>query len=73
MRKKKARRKKHAGRNKHHLRPRSRGGTSVKSNLLLIRTDVHRNLHLVFGNRTLEEIIELLIRVKRAKDYQKAA
>ena len=57
-------------RNRHHLRPRSRGGKNYRSNLLLIDGNIHRNLHRVFGNRTLEEIIALLIRVKRAKERQ---
>lgn len=58
-------------RNLHHLIPRSRGGGNHRSNILLIDVNVHRELHRVFGNRTLEETIRLLQRVKRAKDAQR--
>jgi len=57
-------------RNRHHLVPKSRGGSMSKRNLFYIDGDVHRRWHMVFGNRTLEEIIALLIRVQRAKENQ---
>ncbi len=57
--------------NKHHLVPRSRGGGSHYSNLLIMDIERHKALHFLFGTLTLEEIIELLIRVKRIKDSQK--
>ncbi len=57
-------------RNKHHLVPKSRGGHKTPRNMLLIDGHVHFQLHKVFGNRTLEEIIALLIRVQRAKRHQ---
>ena len=53
--------------NKHHLRPKSRGGKKVTSNLLTIDIDKHRYWHAVFGNRTLEEIINVLQKLKRLK------
>ena len=57
-------------RNRHHLVPRSRNGGGGRRNLLLLDVQIHNNLHRVFGNRTLDEIIALLIRVKRAKEHQ---
>lgn len=58
-------------RNKHHLTPKSRGGTRHYRNMLLIDGHTHRKWHIVFGNRTLEEVIALLIRVQRAKRHQR--
>jgi hypothetical protein len=57
-------------RDKHHLRPKSRGGSRHRSNLLLIEREKHVRWHYVFNRMTLEEVIELLLRVKRAKDAQ---
>ena len=57
--------------NKHHLKPKSRGGQSLESNLLWIDIERHRAWHAVFGNMTLDEIIALLKRVRRAKEHQK--
>jgi hypothetical protein len=56
------------GQSRHHLRPRSRGGTDRPSNILMIGIERHQYWHQVFGNRTLDEIIALLTRVKRIKD-----
>ena len=61
------------GRNKHHLTPRSRGGSDQDWNLLLIKIERHNELHRIFGNMTLEEIIQLLTRLARMKQRQKAA
>ena len=57
-------------RDKHHLHPRSRGGSMSKRNLLYIDRDIHSEWHRVFANRTLDEVIALLQRVKRAKENQ---
>ena len=56
-------------RNKHHLKPRSVGGTSEKYNLLLIEEERHKMWHKLFGNLTLNEVIELLMRMRKAKGY----
>jgi hypothetical protein len=56
--------------NKHHLRPRSRGGSSVESNLLTINEDKHCLLHKIFGNLTWNEIIILMIRIAKEKHYE---
>lgn len=63
--------KKRAGFNdKHHLKPREQGGQSIQSNLLTIDVYRHDAIHLIFGNKSLDEIIALLQRVKRAKQSQ---
>ena len=54
-------------RNRHHLRPKSRGGDARFSNMLLMDMKRHAMWHILFGNLTLDEVIELLIRVRRAK------
>ena len=58
------------GRNRHHLTARSRGGTNDPSNLLLLTIERHVLLHKLFGNRTLDEIISVLTRLKRWKEMQ---
>ena len=45
---------------RHHVVPTSRGGTSDNSNIIMKTTREHRAYHVLFGNRTPEEIIELL-------------
>lgn len=57
-------------RNRHHLHPRSRGGGALESNLLLMDMRRHNMWHQLFDNLTLDEVIELLIRVRRAKKNQ---
>ena len=64
--------KKRKWRNLHHLTPRSRNGNHTRANLLLIDEERHVEWHRVFGNRTLGEVINLLIRVERAKAKQVA-
>jgi len=53
--------------NHHHLTPRSRGGSSLNSNLLTIDMERHNAWHFLFGNKTLQEIIDLLERLKQIK------
>jgi len=55
----------------HHLQPRSRRGQSIGSNLLKLDGYKHSAWHLLFGNLTLHEIIELLQRLERIKNSQK--
>jgi hypothetical protein len=52
-------------RNRHHLVPKRRGGSKHKSNMLLIDVIIHRYWHKLFGLRTLEEVIALLIGGRR--------
>lgn len=68
-RKKRRRNKK---KNSHHLTPVSVGGDNDRSNLLLLNVGRHRALHSAFRKRngkerTLEDIIRLLVRVHRIK------
>jgi len=45
----------------HHInKPCSRGGETISSNLILMDAYRHDAWHLVFGNQTLREIIDLL-------------
>lgn len=53
--------------NKHHLTPKSRGGKNTQENLLLVDIEKHIYWHKIFKNLTLEEVIELLIRLQRLK------
>lgn len=57
-------------RNRHHLIPRSRGGSMSLNNLLYIDIERHRAWHDIFGNATAEEVLNLLERVVRAKKNQ---
>lgn len=65
--------KRYTDRNRHHLIPRSPGGDNALSNLLLIRIDRHVYWHKIFGTATLEEVLELLTRMKRMKERQRYA
>jgi len=55
------------GDTQHHLTPKSRGGGKSPSNLLRLDIQKHRCWHKIFGNRTLEEVIAELQRIKRMK------
>jgi len=59
------------GTNKHHLFPKSRGGSRNPSNLLLINIEKHACWHKIFGLRTLREVIQLLERLDRLKKRSK--
>ncbi len=59
------------GRNRHHLRPRCRGGCDRVQNMLLIHVERHVYWHKIFGNMTLNEAIYALQRLRRAKRKQK--
>lgn len=62
-----------SGRDYHHLVPRSRCPLCARRpNLLLMRKGRHVELHRVFGNMTLDEIISLLVRLRRVKERQVA-
>lgn len=69
--KKKHKMKRYRNRNRHHLVPKSRGGSAAPSNLLLIDIDRHRVWHKLFGNLTLEEVIRLLQRLQKCKAAQR--
>jgi len=48
---------------KHHVWPKSRGGSNDKKNIYLVRDQKHRAYHLLFGNKTPPEAIRHLIKV----------
>lgn len=53
---------------KHHLTPESRGGKATPENILFLDWDRHHTYwHKLFGNMTLEEIIDALQRIARMK------
>jgi hypothetical protein len=58
---------KYPGRNRHHLFPKNRGGDDTADNLLLLKINRHYFWHKLFGKRSLEEVILLLVRIHRAK------
>lgn len=53
------------------MRPKSRNGPNTVANLLLLDVDKHAMLHKIFGNKTWEEIIAIMIRVSRMKGRTK--
>jgi hypothetical protein len=57
-------------RNKHHMKPSSRSGSSLESNLLTIDIDKHNLLHKIFGNLTWTEIIVIMIKTAKIKHYE---
>lgn len=65
-----SKRKHFKNRNYHHNIAKIRGGGSAKSNLILLDIDFHTQLHAMFGNRTIKEIIKVLQRLDRAKKAQ---
>lgn len=53
---------------KHHLTPKCRGGGNTSDNILYLKWKKHHSQwHNLFGNMTLEEIIECLQRIQRMK------
>jgi hypothetical protein len=46
---------------RHHIIPRSRGGTCRENNLCMVRGREHEAYHKLFFNKTPDEIIEYLI------------
>jgi len=47
--------------NKHHIIPRSRGGTSHLENISELRVVDHEAYHTIFVNQTPDEIVETLV------------
>jgi hypothetical protein len=52
---------------KHHITNRCKGGKNVPSNLILLKENREKAWHQVFGNKSFEEVIELLQRVCKIK------
>lgn len=57
--------------NKHHLTNKCRGGGNEKENIAILHIERHEHWHKVFGNKSLREVIELLERFERLKNYQR--
>ena len=55
------------GRNRHHIINRCRGGADLPNNQLLIKIERHEAWHKLFKNLDLDEVIKLLLRVRRMK------
>lgn len=58
------RKKKNYETSRHHIWPKSRGGTARPSNISRIDSEKHKYYHAMFSNQTPPEIIETLV-----KDY----
>jgi len=48
--------------NRHHVIPRSRGGTSKLENIAKVNIKKHEHYHALFDNRTPPEIINYLVK-----------
>ncbi len=57
--------------NKHHIKARAKGGISIPSNIIVFDENRHAGFHLLFGNRTLREAAEVLIKMAEKKEAQK--
>jgi len=51
----------------HHLTPKEKGGKKKPDNILSLDAYRHQAWHLLFGNKTLREIIEMLERIEQIK------
>jgi hypothetical protein len=45
---------------RHHILPRSRNGVNTKQNIIKLNVDIHRALHRLFGNMTIDEQLRRL-------------
>jgi len=52
---------------RHHLCPKSRGGKDNQENIFILWNQKHEAWHILFGNRTIPEIIEILKRIEEAR------
>lgn len=57
---------------KHHIVNRCRGGKSTPDNLLRFDSERERAWHFLFGNKSFEEVAELLLKTSHMKRRQKA-
>ena len=56
--------------NRHHLTPRSRGGQTLPSNILRIKIVRHCAWHQLWQNKTLKEIIKLLLIIRQEDRFR---
>ena len=57
-------------RTRHHRKPRSIGGTNSDNNIILLERDEHEAWHLLFGNKTAQEICNLINQKYLDPDYK---
>lgn len=57
---------------KHHIVNRCRGGKSTPDNLLRFDSERERAWHFLFGNKSFEEVAELLLKTSHMKRRKKA-
>jgi hypothetical protein len=55
------------GLNRHHWTNKINGGKSNKRNVSWLKVERHRAWHYIFKNKSLEEVIALLTRLKKMK------
>ena len=55
---------------KHHIQPRSRGGSSQLENIVVIDALRHQDYHTLFENRTPEEIVGYLVEYYWKGDWE---
>ena len=53
---------------RHHLKSKSNGGGNHPWNILRLKSERHKEWHILFGNKDLPEIIKLLQRVHKMKE-----
>ena len=58
------------GQNRHHWLNKCNGGTWTVDNISYLHIDRHDWWHKIFKNLNLDEVIELLIRIRRIKSQQ---
>ena len=58
------------GLNRHHWVNKSRGGKTSKKNISWLKVEKHRAWHILFKNLSLDEVIELLTRLRNIKQCQ---
>ena len=56
---------------KHHVRNRSKGGGPQPENLLRIDEEKEQLIHKIFGNRDFYDIIIFILRIAKAKHYER--
>lgn len=61
------------GYDKHHRKPKSRGGNNHPSNISIVRANQHRAWHVLFGNMMPNEIAQIINSVWISSDWELVA
>lgn len=56
---------------KHHIKNRTKNGRSQPENLLFIKEGREKLIHLIFGNRDFYDIIIFILRISKAKHFER--